>query len=85
MNRPGPTVEGQLVGQRGRMLARGLWLCPAISLVLAIAVLVLFGVNWLVAIVAGGLLGCFVAAVWVVIADRLFCRRIERVSDHSGR
>ena len=64
----------------GGLLARGFWLCPAISLVLAAAVLILFGVNWWAALVAAGLLGCVVAAVWTVIADRSSHRQIERIS-----
>jgi O-antigen/teichoic acid export membrane protein len=66
--------------RREGLLSRGFWLCPAISLVLAAAVLIGLGVNWWAALVAAGLLGCFVAAVWTVVADRFSHRAIERAA-----
>ena len=66
--------------RREGLLSRGFWLCPAISIMLAAAVLILLGVNWWAALVAAGLLGCFVAAVWAVVADRSSHRAIEGLS-----
>ena len=71
--------------RREGMIARGFWLCPAISLVLAAAVLILLGVKWWTALVAAGLLGCLVAAVWTVVADRSSHRAIERMSVRQGQ
>jgi hypothetical protein len=53
--------------------------------VLAAAVLILFGVNWWAALVAAGLLGCFVAAVWTVVADRSSRRAIDRAAVSHGQ
>ena len=52
-------------------LARGLWLCPVLSLVLATAVLLLFGASVWTALVVGVLLGCPIAVAWALVADRL--------------
>jgi hypothetical protein len=85
MNRSGPAAPEERIVRREGVLARGLWLCPAISLVLATAVLILLGFNWWAALVAAGLLGCLVAAVWTGIADRASHREIERASASQGQ
>ena len=59
-------------------LACGLWLCPTLSLLLAVAILVLLGVSWWTAVVAAVLLGCPVAVAWTLVADRLGRREIDR-------
>ena len=66
--------------RRTGLLARGFWLCHAISIVLAAAVLILLGVKWWTALVAAGLLGCLVAVVWTVVADRSSHRAIDRAA-----
>jgi len=73
-----------MVAREG-VLARGFWLCPAISVVLMAAVLILFRVNWWTAIVSAGLVGCLVAAVWVVIGDRSSQREMHRGDAPSTR
>lgn len=85
MRLSGPATGGQRGVRRAGLVARGLWLCPAISLVLAAAVLMLFGVSWWTAIVSAGLLGCFIAAVWIVAADRWSSREIERLPERFRR
>ena len=56
--------------RRTGLLARGFWLCPVISLVLAATVLIRLGVNRWAALVAAALLGCLVAAAWTIVAER---------------
>ena len=85
MNRLAPVVSEKSNPSRDRRLARGVWLCPAISLVLGGVVLILLGVNWRAAVIAAALLGCLVAAVWTIIANRSSKRAIERVSESHGR
>jgi hypothetical protein len=85
MNRSGPAAPEERIARRGGVLAHGFWLCPAISLVLAAAVLILLGVNWWAALVTAGLLGCLVGAIWTVIADRSSHREIERASVSHGQ
>ena len=54
-----------------RLLARGFWLCPVLSLILGVALLIVLGVHWWTALVAAVLLGCPIAVLWALIADRL--------------
>jgi hypothetical protein len=68
-----------------RRLARGAWLCPALSLVLATGVLVMLGVSWWSAVAGAALLGCLIAAAWAIVAQRSSHRAIERVSGGGGR
>jgi hypothetical protein len=85
MRLQGPAIGGQRVARRAGLFARGLWLCPATSLVLAAAVLMLFGVSWWAALVGAGLLGCLIAAASLVVADRSSHRQIERSSERFTR
>ena len=59
-------------------LARGLWLCPVLSLLLAAGVLLLLGMRWWTVLIAVVVLACPITAGWVLLADRLSRREIER-------
>src|SRR5438445_12953093 len=54
MNWSGPAAPEERVVRRTGLLARGFWLCPVISLVLAATVLIRLGVNRWAALVAAG-------------------------------
>jgi hypothetical protein len=47
------------------------WLCPALSVVLAVVILVTVGMRWSTALLLGLVLGCPIAFVWALIAGRL--------------
>lgn len=68
-----------------RLLARGFWLCPLLSLMLATGVLVLLGVSWWTAPVVAVLLGCPVAAVWMLVGGGRRRRAIGRRADTEPR
>ena len=54
-----------------RLIDRLLWLCPALSLILAAALLWLVGLTLWTAVVAAVLIGCPVAVVFALLAERL--------------
>ena len=60
------------------VLARAFWLCPVLSLVLAAAVLVLFGVTLWTAVLTAVVLACPIAAAWTLVAGRLNRGDIKR-------
>ena len=56
---------------RRRRAGRLLWLCPLLSLIFAVALLWLAGLTLWTAVVAGVLVGCPVAVVFALVAERL--------------
>ena len=51
--------------------ARAVWLCPVLSVVLAVVVLVGFGLTWSAALIGALLLACPIAIAWLFIQERL--------------
>ena len=47
------------------------WLCPIVSLLLAAATLLAFGLTWWNALILALLLGCVIAAAWALVFGRL--------------
>ena len=53
------------------LIDRLLWLCPAVSLIFAVALLWLVGLTLWTAVVVAVLIGCPVAVVFALLAERL--------------
>ena len=59
------------VGQAMRAsMQKNAWLCPVMSLLLAIACLLAFGLAWWNALIVGLLLGCPLSILWALVFGR---------------
>lgn len=65
---------------------RWLWLCPALCIAVAAAVLVVFGFSWRAALLAALLAACPALVLWgaVVLAREARRRPPPAGKDHSG-
>ena len=67
--RPGTATDS--AASRRRFVDRLVWLCPALSLIFAAALLWLVGLTLWTAVVAAVLIACPVAVVFALLAERL--------------
>lgn len=67
--RPGSVAES--AASKRRMTDRLLWLCPGLSLIFAAGLLWLVGLTPWAAVLAAVLIGCPVAVVFALLAERL--------------
>ena len=51
--------------------ARAVWLCPVLSVVLAVVVFVAYGLTWSTALIGALVLACPTAIAWLFIQERL--------------
>ena len=52
-------------------MTRWIWLCPILSVALAIGALVAFGLSLWTAVLVGLVLGCPIAALWAYFTGRV--------------
>lgn len=65
-------------------MTRWIWLCPGLSVALAIGVLVAFGLSIWTAVLAALILGCPIAALWAYFTGRLPRTRPEASERRRG-
>ena len=53
------------------------WLCPIVSLLLAAATLLAFGLTWWNALILAVLFGCVIAAAWALVFGLLTAETAE--------
>lgn len=65
-------------------MKRWIWLCPVLSVAVAIGLLVAFGLSLWTAVLAALMLGCPIAALWAYYTGRLPRDRPEVTPGRRG-